>query len=175
MVLFKKIFGSDKKNEAEINLFEILRKNDIDSYYKLIEKANLNSLDDYERNALFAAIVNANTAKAIDLISRDIEINLQDSNGQTPLHFCASHANFDIAKAVLEKGANVNTRDKYGNNALQTAVFNGQRTKYYDIVKLFLRYNADANNINNASNSPLDFANQIGYVDLIELLEGHIK
>jgi len=155
MSILKKLFGSGSKdNESAIDI---------------------NATDDYKRNALFASITDGNEATAIDLINRGIALNTQDSNGQTPLHFCALYNNYNIAKAIAEKGADVNLKDKHGNNPLWTAVFNGQKSKDYGIVRLLLRYGADTHSINNVNKTPLDFARQVGYTDLIEILEGKLK
>ncbi|TRW21438.1 ankyrin repeat domain-containing protein [Flavobacterium zepuense] len=154
MSLLKKLFGSASKDKAI----------DID----------INTLDDYKRNALFGAIINGNEAAAINLINRGIALNAQDSNGQTPLHFCALYSNYNIARAILDKGTDVNLKDNYGNTPLWTAVFNGQKSKDYGIVKLLLSHGADAHSINNVNKTPLDFARQVGYTDLIKILEGKL-
>lgn len=89
--------------------------------------------------------------------------------GQTALHGICNYPSIEVAKDILEHGGNINIRDKYGNNALWTAVFNC-KGRYYDMVELFMKYNPDVKTKNNAGRSPLDFAIQVGDDKLIKLL-----
>ena len=95
-------------------------------------------------------------------------INQQDYKGETPLHYCAAYFNLEIAELLLQKKAQINIIDKYGNNPLWVAVFNAHGD--YRMVKLFLKYNANIQNKNRANRSPLDFAKQINDLDLVNIL-----
>ncbi|ORX40351.1 ankyrin [Piromyces finnis] len=44
-----------------------------------------------------------------------IDVNSQDDNGWTPLHHACYQGNEEIVKYLIEKGADVNTKSKYGN------------------------------------------------------------
>jgi len=131
----------------------------------------LNVLNVCKQNLLHTAIADQNNETALDLINKGIDINAKDFKGRTPLHFAAAYNNLVISKVLLEKGAEVNLRDQYGNNPLWTAVFEGQKIKYYDLVILLLDYDADVYNVNNAGKTSIDFAKQVGYTNLIEILE----
>lgn len=48
--------------------------------------------------------------------------NAKDGAGRTPLHYAASHGNFNIAKSLLEHGADVNCVDREGCTPLHNAV-----------------------------------------------------
>lgn len=133
----------------------------------------MDELNDSQQNLLHIAIARGNDEIALDLIKSGININHQDINGQTPLHFAAAYNNFLIAKSLIENDAQINTRDVYGNNPLWTAVVNGQRIKFYDLVNLLVDNKADVNNINNSDRTVLYIARQLGYQDLIEILEKH--
>lgn len=104
------------------------------------------------------------------LLDRDIDENMSNSDGQTPLHLISVCQNLQVAECLLQKGADLNIRDKYGNNALWTAVFNC-KGKNYEMVELFLKYEPDVTTKNKAGRSPLDFALQVGDEKLIHILQ----
>ena len=71
------------------------------------------------------AIASSNYSEdiVIDLLKRGIDINKLDSNNRSPLECCCEYNRIYIAKLLLEKGANVNSIDRWGNNPLWRAVF----------------------------------------------------
>ncbi|WP_410523091.1 ankyrin repeat domain-containing protein [Phocaeicola coprocola] len=73
-----------------------------------------------------------------------------------------------MVKLLLQKKAQINIIDRYGNNPLRVAVFNAYGD--YRIVKLFLKYNTNIQNKNRVNRSPLDFAKQINDLDLVNIL-----
>jgi uncharacterized protein len=103
------------------------------------------------------ALINAVIEKKIDfihwLIENGANINKQDRNGYSSLHFASSGLSIDIAQYLLDKGANPNLQDRHGNSSLWTAVFNSMG-KDIGIVKILLKYNANPDLINNYDNTP---------------------
>nr|WP_235549934.1 ankyrin repeat domain-containing protein [Paenibacillus sp. Soil766] len=99
-----------------------------------------------------------------------MDVSMTNADGQTPLHYISTFPEIVVAQEILKKGGDINIRDKYGNNALWTAVFNC-KGKYYDMVELFMQYKPDVLTKNKAGRSPLDFANQVGNEKLIALLK----
>ena len=69
---------------------------------------------------------------------------------------------------LVKNRAKVNVTDCYGNNPLWYAVFNANND--YRLVKLLVKYGADALSKNNAMRSPLDFAKQIEDTEMINIL-----
>ncbi|KAI0281936.1 ankyrin repeat protein, partial [Russula aff. rugulosa BPL654] len=63
-----------------------------------------------------------------------------DSSGFTPLHDASEDGNIEIARVLLEHGANVEVKDNEGRTPLDIAsgVLRGQ----HEIVKLLLEHNA---------------------------------
>jgi len=51
---------------------------------------------------------------------------LQD--GRTPLFYAAQIGHLNVCKELLDRGANVNTQDKFGRTALMCAAENGETT-----------------------------------------------
>jgi len=104
------------------------------------------------------------------LLDHDIDVDMPNSDGQTPLHLIGTCQSLQVAEFLLQKGATPNIRDKYGNNALWTAVFNC-KGKNYEMVELFMKYHPDVTTKNKAGRSPLDFASQVGDEKLICILQ----
>jgi ankyrin repeat protein len=93
------------------------------------------------------------------LIRRHINVNQQDNDGMTPLHYAAVYSNHSLAEKIVNAGGSLKIVDKHGNGPLWTAVFNARGS--YSIVDLFLRRGADPHHKNNHGLSPLDFAKRI--------------
>lgn len=149
-------------------IFDIVRFNDLDEYLSSINESNINLLNTDRQNLLQEAIANDADKIALDLIEKGIELNTQDNNGQTALHYVALYKNSVLAVSILDNGGNIDVLDKYGNSPLWTATFNARGN--YEIVKIFLTYGAKPLAKNNSGRSPLDFARQIGDKTLIDLL-----
>ena len=138
-----------------------------EQYENVISNTCINDCNEYKQNLLHEAIACCRNDIATNLINRN-NINQQDYKGETPLHYCAAYFNLEIAELLLQKKAQINIIDKYGNNPLWVAVFNAHGD--YRMVKLFLKYNANIQNKNRANRSPLDFAKQINDLDLVNIL-----
>lgn len=87
---------------------------------------------------LHHAIAGRNFDIAVFLLQNNIDVNMTNKDGQTPLHLICAHQNLEVATMIIESGGDVNIRDKFGNNALWSAVLNC-KGKYYDMVELFMR------------------------------------
>jgi len=142
----------------------------MEEYNTEIRHVDIDIVNSYDQNLLQEAIAYKREAISYDLINRGINLNHLDEQGRTALHYCAVYHAFDVAKAILDKGCDVNIRDQNGNNALWVAVFNARGV--YDIVELFVKHGADITNKNNAGRTPLDFAKQIEDNDLVKTLQG---
>ena len=66
------------------------------------------------------------------------EINCNDSQGNTALHWAAQRRRPDIVKLLLEHGADPNRRDKLGNSALHDAA----RSRDSAGISCLLKYSA---------------------------------
>lgn len=151
------------------NIFQAVRLNDSRTYNELISITELNILNDFKQNLLQEAIASDNTSVGIDLINRGIDVNHQERDGQTSLHFCGLYKNSVIAEAILLKGGKPNIKDIYGNNALWTSVFNARGD--FRVVKALVDFGADIESKNNSNRSPLDFAKQINSKSLLDILQ----
>jgi hypothetical protein len=71
---------------------------------------------------------------------RNINVNVKDDEyGRTPLHFAAMIGHVEIARLLLQNGAEVNVKSKYGTTPLHSAAFQG----HVDILHLLVENGAD--------------------------------
>ncbi|KFM82452.1 BCL-6 corepressor, partial [Stegodyphus mimosarum] len=73
------------------------------------------------------------------LKTKCVSVNARDNAGYTPLHECCSRGHLDIARALLQYGADVNASAAGGIRPLHDAVEND----HVEIVRLLLSYGAD--------------------------------
>ena len=106
---------------------------------------------------------------AAAILSNGGNINHQDRNGWSALHFAVQEKHLEAVKYLLAQGAEVDLKDTYGNTPLWRAAFDSKGA--YDFVHLLVAHKADPNSKNNAGRSPLDFAIQIADNALITILK----
>ena len=126
------------------------------------------SLDRYGRSELHYASQHKpeveQAALAVRLIAEGCEINQQDSQGWTPLHFAAQEWSVPVASVLIAKGALVDLKDQHGNTPLSKAVFNSRGSG--DLIKLLLDAGADPDSENAHGMSPRGLAETIANFDV---------
>jgi ankyrin repeat protein len=81
-----------------------------------------------------------------DVTERDI-----DGDGWKALHVTTFYGHFDVAKLLIQNGADVNAVDKYNDTSLQVATSNG----HVDIAKLLIQNGAYVNAMDEDNESVL--------------------
>ncbi|GGE53765.1 ankyrin repeat domain-containing protein [Priestia taiwanensis] len=152
------------------DVFTLARFGDYESFKKRFVLEEINNKDEFGGGLLHDAIAGENFDIALFLIESGFNVNMTDEDGNTALHLIGEHPNLEVARLILNRGGDLNIKDKYGNNALWVAVFNC-KSRYYDLVELFMQYNPDTTSKNKAGRSPIDFAKQVGDDKLVEMLE----
>ena len=106
------------------------------------------------------------------LLEFDVDIDNQDLRTKsTALQYTLELPRRDLAELLLEKGANVNIVDKYGNGALWVALFNA--AKDYSLVKKILEKGGDPHHKNKVGKSPFDMAVTRKEDEIIRYFESH--
>lgn len=103
------------------------------------------------------------------LINKNIDINLQNELGQTPLNIATKLGNFHIVEYLLKKNCLINLCDNEENTPLHNACYMG----YYNIVKTLLGYKASTKLENKLGLIPLNYALMVkgdSYLDIVQLL-----
>jgi hypothetical protein len=98
---------------------------------------------------------------------RNINVNVKDDEyGRTPLHFAAMIGHVEIARLLLQNGAEVNARSKYGTTPLHSAAFQG----HVDILHLLVENGADLEAQSNDGERALHCAADYGHLPFIQEL-----
>lgn len=103
------------------------------------------------------------------LINKGANVNHQDKIGYSSLHFCGQEQNIEVAKILLENGADPNILDEHDNSPLWTALFNSKGK--FDLVRLLRLKGADPNPKNKHGRSPNDLAISIYTKEIDELIQ----
>ena len=121
--------------------------------------------------ALLASTKNEKSEKVAELlVTAGVDPNARQPNGMTALMSAAFNGQEDVAKMLLEKGADVKL-DAAGFNALSLAVERGNKA----MVKLLLAAGADPNIRPGGGLSALEKAQQQGKAEMVELLQSRAK
>jgi ankyrin repeat protein len=118
---------------------------------------------------LIEAVLENNLELVEKIIIQGGNVDEQDAEGFSALHYTAQNYLVDIAKLLIEKKANIECRDSYGNTPLQKAVFfsNGRG----DMIKLLLKHGANKDSENNSGISPWELANTIANYDNVKFFK----
>lgn len=130
-------------NEIVKNLTSVIMSNSID-YENLIlnqEISNVEITTDYIDNNLFKLVVCSDISKLENILKNDInDINIQDEDGDTPLHLSVFLGNFDACNTLLLNGASLIIKDKWNQIPIQRICFCSGDIKIIKIVDLFNFY-----------------------------------
>ena len=97
----------------------------------------------------------------------DIDVNLKDTVGRTPLHIAAEKGNMDVVMFLIENGANVNVADVNGNTPL---VFIINKAGNLKVIQRLLEKGARVNVQNRTGETALMYAAWHGHSAVVQLL-----
>lgn len=127
------------------------------------------NLGGYGRTALHYAAAENNTVDAQELIARRVDVHAKDDNEWTALHLAAQSNSFEVARLLIEAGAEVDPADSLGNTPLSTAVFNYRGNG--ELIMLLCEKNADPYRENHHGQSPLAMARLITNYDVAKYFD----
>jgi len=121
---------------------------------------------------LFAACESDNTNKILLLIKQGVNVNGTVNNGMTPLYIACHNGHVDVARMLLDKGAEVDRAETRGGwTPLHAACGNG----HVDVALLLLEKGAEVNRASKYGNTPLAIARKKGYLTIVSMLEDHVR
>ena len=100
------------------------------------------------------------------LLTKNVDVNIQNEEGQTTLMEASQNGHTQIVELLLKKNADVNIQNKKGVTALMLASQNG----HAQVIKLLLKENADVNIQIEDGRTGLVLASQNGHTQIVELL-----
>ncbi|KAL8786436.1 MAG: hypothetical protein Q9195_008206 [Heterodermia aff. obscurata] len=122
-----------RESELDARGTALMRAADKDSvsvvHELLRRQIDWNAKDSYQRTAVHSAAINGSIDSLGVLLSlRDVEVNLQDINGNTPLHDAAG-LTYDskCLELLLSKGADIEIMNNRGKTAIDTARAQGAK------------------------------------------------
>lgn len=132
----------DETREGRIEVAKLLKANGAKFGKDIIEAGNL-----------WQAAKNGNLAQLkAGFKPGETKLEAHDEKGITPLAWAALAGQTEAAKWLLEKGADVNAKNRDGNTPLHSAAFIGE----LEVVKLLLEHEANVNVRSQRGETPLD-------------------
>lgn len=115
---------------------------------------------------LLSVVTEGNTEGVYQMLSQGANINIQDSNGKTPLLKAIEAGQIEIVSILLSKGAGVNYADKDGSTALIVACENN----YPLIAEMITKRHVDFQHKNKKGYSALMISSLHGRKDIVKQL-----
>ena len=145
--------GRLNKSDPRVdNLSFDIRDGNNENVKNILSEVGIDALDGYKRTSLIWTSFYNNTELLKWLIDSDANINHQDRDGFSALHFSAKEQHFDTAEILIKSKADLELKDNNGNTPFMDAIFNSNGD--YKIVNLFIESGANLDNINNHEMTP---------------------
>lgn len=154
----------------DISLFEAAAAGKFDAVAHLVATYP-NTLDDYADDgftALGLACYFGQFDVARYLVLKGANVNLQSNNGFNvfPIHSAAAGNYTDIARMLIENGAQVNVVQQAGATPLHSAAQNGN----LELIILLLESGAEVHTRMEGGKLPADLAREKGFEEIAEIL-----
>jgi ankyrin repeat protein len=102
----------------------------------------------------YAAKYNADTSVLKFLLEQGIKVNVNDKDGEVPLHYAAANNSLTVIKFLLENGAKVYVLDKYQ----RSVIFRSAENPDIEVVKFFEKRGVKIDAVNTEGEMPLHHA-----------------
>lgn len=135
--------------------------------HEVISQARLVN-DEIERTSreLLGAATTGNESTLRELLGKNINPNIADPSGLTPLMAAAHSGHTGILKLLLERDVSIDQKDSSGYTALMFACNTGR----FDCVKVLIEKGANVHAEANDGSTPIMFSAQHGHNDIVRFL-----
>ena len=160
--------GRPNKTDSRFDKADwLIKQQDNEAVKKILSETGLEACDSYLRTALILATFHKNEALLTWLIANGANVNHQDRNGYSALHFAAQEKNATAATLLLDEGASLELADIHGNTPIWAAVFNAKGNT--SLVKLYVQRGAHLDVVNKYQKTPREMAATMLGLDLESL------
>ena len=116
---------------------------------------------------LFGPVGSGDIKRAREMLESGADVNITDSNGNTPLHRVRSP---EMAELLIRAGADLGAQNDRGLTPLHSAVWSP------DLIRVLIKNDADVNSRSKYGETPLHFAaSRVDHGDDLEVIEELIK
>ena len=145
----------DKPNKSDPrvdNLSYDIRDGSNENVKKLLSEVGIDALDGFKRTSLIWTSFYNNTELLKWLLDNEANINHQDRNGFSALHFAVKEQRFEATEILINSKADLEIKDSNGNTPLMDAIFSSKGD--YKIVTLLIDSGANLDSVNNHEMTP---------------------
>ena len=160
--------NKDKILSENINIKDILgNKNRIIKKINFDEIQTSNSSMNLKNRELLLISKKGDKEKLLELLSlKQININFQNENGWSALHFACDEGNLKIVDILIKAKIDLNLKTNEKKTSLHISVLRG----YFDISKLLIENGAKINLRDNEQNLPIHICASQGHDELLNFL-----
>ena len=160
--------GAALSQEASQEFLDAVRQGEVDRVRDLLDERPglISEVDEAQRTGLYHAVDFGFSEIVELLVSRGSDVNAQDYEGETPLQVAALDDRVELARFLLERGAETEIRGPQARTAL---LFVARETGGVEMATLLLDHGAEVNLRDAGSETPLDLAAWRGFQELVEL------
>jgi len=116
---------------------------------------------------IYQVLKDGNVSRVRELLETYDDVTERDiAYGRNALHIVAMCGHFDVAKLLVQNGADVKAVDKKKQTSLHFASSNG----HVDVAKLLIQNGADVNAVTKTNWTSLHYVTRHGHVDVAKLL-----
>jgi len=167
----KEVVAALLESGVELDVFEATATGCVDRVTSLIAQdptlANAYSADSFTPLGFAVFFGQPEVVKALLAAGAEVNAASRESMKVTPLASAAAAKQTDIARLLIQHGANLNARAASGHIPLHEASANGN----VELVKLLIENGSDVNAKTDDGKTPLDFAIEYKRAEVVELLE----
>jgi len=151
------------------DIFEALRKGDVQAVKALIEKSPhvLDARDGDGMTALHYAAMGGSAEFINYLIDKGAKLELQNAQVKTPLHLAAMNDRSEAVAALVKRGTVLEAKDDYGRTAL---VLCARERGQVVTARILIEAGADINGADKFGDTALSLAAWRGKSELVDLL-----
>lgn len=143
--------------------------------FELINHHNINPLESYEsliyttpkRENIFNIVHQGDIHNFVFFTAQKPKIDIQNSKKQSLLHLAVMSGSLAMTTTLLNRGLNIDCKDKYGNSPLIYATYSPRR---FEILQLLVKRGATLDQINHAEHSALTMSIRKQNIQAIDLL-----